>query len=157
MIFNTSQLKPRELREKIATEFSKDKQVGFTVNVMSFGFKHGLPIDADLVFDVRFLPNPYYIDQMRPKTGLDKEVSSYVLKWSETQKFLEKLTDLLTFMLPYYKREGKAQIVIAIGCTGGQHRSVALTEYISNYFQESYTVHVSHRDIGKSKGKVDAR
>ena len=157
LIFNTSQLKPRELREKIATEFSKDKQVGFTVNVMSFGFKHGLPIDADLVFDVRFLPNPYYIDQMRPKTGLDKEVSSYVLKWSETQKFLEKLTDLLTFMLPYYKREGKAQIVIAIGCTGGQHRSVALTEYISNYFQKSYTVHVSHRDIGKSKGKVDAR
>ncbi|MFJ7832008.1 RNase adapter RapZ [Peribacillus sp. NPDC046944] len=157
LIFNTSQLKPRELREKIASEFSKDKQVGFSVNVMSFGFKHGLPIDADLVFDVRFLPNPYYIDQMRPKTGLDKEVSSYVLKWGETQKFLEKLTDLLAFMLPYYKREGKAQLVIAIGCTGGQHRSVALTEYISNFFKKSYTVHVSHRDIEKSKGKVDAR
>lgn len=157
LIFNTSQLKPRELREKIASEFSKDKQVGFTINVMSFGFKHGLPIDADLVFDVRFLPNPFYIDQMRPKTGLDKEVSSYVLKWSETQKFLEKLTDLLAFMLPYYKREGKAQLVVAIGCTGGQHRSVALTEYISNHFQNSYTVQVSHRDIENSKGKTDAR
>ena len=79
----------------------------FTVNVMSFGFKHGIPIDADLVFDVRFLPNPYYIEHMRPQTGLDEEVYSYVLKWNETKKFLEKLTDLLTFMLPHYKREGK--------------------------------------------------
>jgi RNase adapter protein RapZ len=157
LIFNTSELKPLELREKIAAEFSVDKTVGFTINVMSFGFKHGLPIDADLVFDVRFLPNPYYIDQMRPKTGLEQEVSSYVLKWSETQKFFEKLTDLLTFMLPYYKREGKAQLVIAIGCTGGQHRSVALTEYISNFFKDDYRVEVSHRDIGKSKGKVNAR
>ena len=95
---------------------------------MSFGFKHGIPIDADLVFDVRFLPNPHYIDHMRPKTGMDEEVSSYVLKWTETQKFIEKVTDLLSFMLPHYKREGKAQLVIAIGCTGGQHRSVALAE-----------------------------
>ncbi|MFY0783641.1 RNase adapter RapZ [Peribacillus simplex] len=157
LIFNTSQLKPRELREKIAAEFSADKSVGFTVNVMSFGFKHGLPIDADLVFDVRFLPNPYYIDHMRPKTGLEQEVSSYVLKWSETQKFLEKVTDLLAFMLPYYKREGKAQLVVAIGCTGGQHRSVALTEYISNHFKKDYRVQVSHRDIEKSKGKADVR
>ena len=157
LIFNTSEMKPKELREKIAAEFSADKQVSFTVNVMSFGFKHGLPIDADLVFDVRFLPNPYYIDQMRPKTGLDEEVSSYVLKWSETQKFLEKLTDLLAFMLPYYKREGKAQLVIAIGCTGGQHRSVTLTEYLARHFEKDYVVQVSHRDIVKSKGKADAR
>ena len=128
IIYNTSQMKPRELREKILTQFSANNKTIFTVNVMSFGFKHGIPIDADLVFDVRFLPNPHYIDHMRPKTGLDEEVSSYVLKWAETQKFLEKVTDLLSFMLPHYKREGKAQLVIAIGCTGGQHRSVTLAE-----------------------------
>ncbi|MFB8735855.1 hypothetical protein ACEQPO_25760 [Bacillus sp. SL00103] len=104
----------------------------FTVNVMSFGFKYGLPIDADLVFDVRFLPNPYYIESMRPQTGNDEEMRSYVMKWSETQKFTEKLIDLLSFMLPSYKREGKSQLVIAIGCTGGQHRSVTLANYLSN-------------------------
>ena len=111
-IYNTSQLKPRELREKIETEFSTSHRPVFTVNVMSFGFKHGIPIDADLVFDVRFLPNPFYIEHMRPQTGLDEEVYSYVLKWNETKKFLEKLTDLLTFMLPNYKREGKASLLL---------------------------------------------
>jgi RNase adapter protein RapZ len=156
-IYNTSDLKPRELREKILKEFSNNKQVIFTVNVMSFGFKHGIPIDADLVFDVRFLPNPHYIEHMRPKTGLDEDVSSYVLKWNETNKFLEKVTDLLSFMLPQYKREGKAQVIIAIGCTGGQHRSVALAEYIANYFKKDYITHVSHRDIEKRKGHQDAK
>ncbi|USK69906.1 RNase adapter RapZ [Peribacillus asahii] len=156
LIYNTSQLKPRELREKITMEFSTSKQPVFTVNVMSFGFKHGIPIDADLVFDVRFLPNPHYIEHMRPQTGLEEEVSNYVLKWSETKKFLEKVTDLLTFMLPYYKREGKSQLIIAIGCTGGQHRSVALTEYLANYFKKDYTTQISHRDIEKRKGKQDA-
>lgn len=154
IIYNTSQMKPRELREKIQTEFSVNKKNIFTVNVISFGFKHGLPIDADLVFDVRFLPNPHYIDHMRPLTGLDKDVSNYVLKWSDTQKFLEKVTDLLSFMLPHYKREGKAQLVIAIGCTGGQHRSVALTEYIGHYFEKDYHTKISHRDIEKRKEKI---
>ncbi|MBA4537572.1 RNase adapter RapZ [Bacillus aquiflavi] len=151
LIYNTSQLKPRELREKILKEFSANKQATFIVNLMSFGFKYGLPIDADLVFDVRFLPNPHYVDHMRPKTGLDDEVSNYVLKWNETQKFLEKLTDLLNFMLPHYKREGKAQLVIAIGCTGGQHRSVALAEYISHYYQDEYHTRITHRDIERRK------
>ena len=151
IIYNTSKLKPKELREKIQTEFSVNKKSEFTVNVLSFGFKHGIPIDADLVFDVRFLPNPHYIDSMRPLTGLDKDVSTYVFKWSDTQKFLEKVTDLLTFMLPHYKREGKAQLVIAIGCTGGQHRSVALTEYIGDYFSKDYHTKISHRDIEKRK------
>jgi UPF0042 nucleotide-binding protein len=154
IIYNTSTLKPRELREKILTEFSVNKKPIFTVNVMSFGFKHGIPIDADLVFDVRFLPNPFYIEHMRPKTGLEEEVSGYVLKWNETQKFLEKLLDLLTFMMPQYKREGKAQLVVAIGCTGGQHRSVTIAEYIADYFHQDYTTHVFHRDIEKGKGKV---
>ena len=107
MIFDTSDLKPKQLREKIVTHFATNQGQVFTVNVMSFGFKYGLPIDADLVFDVRFLPNPYYIESMRPQTGNDEEVRSYVMKWSETQKFTEKLIDLLSFMLPSYKREGK--------------------------------------------------
>ncbi|MBN8201635.1 MULTISPECIES: RNase adapter RapZ [Bacillaceae] len=154
LIYNTSQMKPRELREKILTEFSLNKKTIFTVNVMSFGFKHGIPIDADLVFDVRFLPNPHYIEHMRPKTGLDEEVSSYVLKWTETSKFLEKVTDLLSFMLPHYKREGKAQLVVAIGCTGGQHRSVALTEYIANFYSKDYHTAITHRDIERRKENI---
>ncbi|MBM7580070.1 RNase adapter RapZ [Jeotgalibacillus terrae] len=151
-IYNTSNLKPRELREKILQEFSVNKQSLFTVNVMSFGFKHGLPIDADLVFDVRFLPNPHYIDHMRPQTGLDEEVSEYVMKWTETKKFLEKTIDLLQFMLPHYKREGKSQLVIAIGCTGGQHRSVALAEEIARAFAKDYHTQITHRDIHKKQG-----
>ncbi|OMF59874.1 RNase adaptor protein RapZ [Paenibacillus sp. FSL R5-0490] len=154
LIYNTSQMKPRELREKILTEFSLNKKTIFTVNVMSFGFKHGIPIDADLVFDVRFLPNPHYIEHMRPKTGLDEEVSGYVLKWTETSKFLEKVTELLSFMLPHYKREGKAQLVVAIGCTGGQHRSVALTEYIADYFSKDYNTAITHRDIDRRKEHI---
>ncbi|WP_075982889.1 RNase adapter RapZ [Bacillus massilinigeriensis] len=154
IIYNTSTMKPRELREKIITEFSVNKQTIFTVNVMSFGFKYGLPIDADLVFDVRFLPNPYYIEHMRPQTGLDEEVKNYVLKWNETNKFLEKVTELLSFMLPHYKREGKAQLIIAVGCTGGQHRSVALAEYIGHYFEKEYHTVISHRDIEKRKEKI---
>ncbi len=130
-------MKPRDLREKIVQHFAADHGHTFTVNVMSFGFKYVLPIDADLVFDVRFLPNPYYIDSMRPLTGKDQEVSSYVMKWNETQKFLEKLTELLSFMLPSYKREGKSQLVIAIGCTGGQHRSVTLAEYLADYYKRT--------------------
>ncbi|KIL49992.1 RNase adapter RapZ [Jeotgalibacillus soli] len=153
IIYNTSSMKPRELREKILEEFSANKKSLFTVNVMSFGFKHGLPIDADLVFDVRFLPNPHYIDHMRPKTGLEEEVFTYVMKWNETQKFLEKTIDLLAFMLPHYKREGKSQLVIAIGCTGGQHRSVALTEEIARSFAKDYHTRVTHRDIEKRQVK----
>jgi len=151
LIYNSSDMKPKDLREKILTEFSANKQTIFTVNVMSFGFKYGIPIDADLVFDVRFLPNPHYIEHMRPKTGLDEEVSTYVLKWNETSKFLEKVTELLAFMLPHYKREGKAQLVVAIGCTGGQHRSVALTEYIAHHFEKDYETRITHRDIERRK------
>lgn len=154
-IYNTSALKPRELREKIAKEFAVNKQVSFTINVMSFGFKHGLPIDADLVFDVRFLPNPFYIEHMRPMTGLDQEVSSYVLKWNETQKFIKKWVDLLDFMIPQYRREGKAQLVIAVGCTGGQHRSVTLAEFLGDRYKDEYDTRVTHRDINKRKVHTD--
>jgi RNase adapter protein RapZ len=150
-ILDTSDIKPKQLRERIIQRFSQTDQESFTVNVTSFGFKYGVPIDADLVFDVRFLPNPHYIEHMRPQTGLDEEVSSYVLKWTETQKFVEKLIDMLSFMLPHYKREGKSQLVIGIGCTGGQHRSVTLAEYVGKYFSEEYKTRISHRDIERRK------
>ena len=146
-IYNTSKMKPRELREKIQEEFSSKGSNVFTVNVMSFGFKHGMPIDADLVLDVRFLPNPYYMEELRLKSGLDEEVSSYVLKWVETQTLIEKLTDLFTFMIPQYKREGKTQLVIAFGCTGGQHRSVTLAEYFGKLLKADNKTAITHRDV----------
>ncbi|MFT8872303.1 MAG: RNase adapter RapZ [Sporolactobacillus sp.] len=143
---DTSDMSTRKLRDQIIEYFGKEEET-FRVNLLSFGFKYGLPIDADLVFDVRFLPNPYYIKYMRPRTGLDADISEYVLKWTETQQFLNKLMDLLTFMLPQYKREGKGQLVIAIGCTGGMHRSVALAEWIGKQLNADYPVTVAHRDI----------
>ncbi|WP_099222675.1 RNase adapter RapZ [Listeria costaricensis] len=151
LVINTSSLKPRELRERINREFKTSEREVFNVQVMSFGFKYGLPIDADLVFDVRFLPNPHYIDKMRPLTGRDQEVYDYVMKWPETQEFLDKVVDLLLFTLPYYKREGKTQLLVAIGCTGGQHRSVALTEYIGKTLQNKYETGISHRDMKRRK------
>ncbi|WP_010631921.1 RNase adapter RapZ [Sporolactobacillus vineae] len=143
---DTSALSSRQLRDQIISDFGKESET-FRVNLLSFGFKYGLPMDADLVFDVRFLPNPYYVKHMRDRTGLDADISEYVLKWTETQQFLKKLTDLLQFMLPQYKREGKGQIVIAIGCTGGKHRSVALAEWLGKKFSADYPTSVSHRDI----------
>lgn len=151
-IYNTSSMKPKELRERIITEFSAQMSKSFNVNVMSFGFKHGMPIDADLVFDVRFLPNPYYIEKMRPMTGLDEEVSSYVLKMDDTQTLINKLTDLFEFMLPRYQEEGKSQLVIAFGCTGGQHRSVTLAEYFGHLLEKELPTVITHRDVEKRKG-----
>ncbi|MFC4557484.1 RNase adapter RapZ [Virgibacillus kekensis] len=151
-IIDTTNLKPKELREKILKAYTEKKQEIFSVHMVSFGFKYGLPIDADLVFDVRFLPNPHYVSHMQPLTGLNPEVASYVFKWSDTQKFNEKVLDLLQFMLPQYKKEGKSQLVVAIGCTGGQHRSVALAEYFAKQLSSNYITHVSHRDIDKRKG-----
>lgn len=150
-IIDTTGLKPRELREKILKIYSEEDQEIFSVNMVSFGFKYGIPIDADLVFDVRFLPNPHYVGHLQPLTGLNQEVSSYVFKWSDTQKFTEKVLDLLEFMLPQYKKEGKSQLIIAIGCTGGQHRSVALAEHFAKELSHQYIVHITHRDIDKRK------
>lgn len=151
-IIDTSNLKPKELREKIVQLYADDHQEIFSIHFVSFGFKYGMLIDADLVFDVRFLPNPHYVPHMQPLTGLNPEVASYVFKWKETQVFCEKVLDLLDFMLPQYKKEGKSQLVVAIGCTGGQHRSVALTEYFSKQLEDKYITHISHRDIDKRKG-----
>ncbi|MFF5995253.1 RNase adapter RapZ [Lysinibacillus sp. KU-BSD001] len=152
-VFNTSKMKPRELRERIALEFSHTSTPMFSVNVMSFGFKHGMPIDADLVFDVRFLKNPYYVEELRHKTGLQTEVSSYVLATDETQALIAKLTDLFQFMIPHYKAEGKSQLVIAFGCTGGQHRSVTLAEYFGKLLGHTEQTVITHRDIQHSYKK----
>lgn len=151
-IYNTSNMTPRELKERIYTDFSVQDSNVFTVNILSFGFKHSMPIDADLVFDVRFLPNPFYIEELKPLTGLDPAVSDYVLKWNETQTLIEKLTDLFQFLIPQYKSEGKAQLVIAFGCTGGQHRSVTLAEYYGKLLGEQYKTIVTHRDARIRKG-----
>ncbi|MBD1372236.1 RNase adapter RapZ [Hazenella sp. IB182357] len=147
-ILNTSVLKPSELKDKISSLFTFFDAAELAITFMSFGFKHGVPIDADLVFDVRFLPNPHYVDTLRPKTGQSNEVSHYVMKWAETKQFLVKLVDMLAFLLPQYHKEGKTQLVVAIGCTGGKHRSVAIAEYLNEYFDEERS-RVFHRDIQK--------
>lgn len=151
-IIDTTDMKPRDLREKIVDEYAEEKQDVFSIQFVSFGFKHGILIDADIAIDVRFLPNPHYVPQLQPLTGLNSDVSSYVFKWTETKLFIEKFLDLLEFMLPQYKKEGKSQLIVGIGCTGGQHRSVALTEYFANELADQYITHITHRDIDKRKG-----
>jgi len=150
LILDSSQLKPIQLKEKISNYFST-MQSRMTVNITSFGFKYGIPIDSDLVFDVRFLPNPHYIPELRPKTGLDEEVSTYVFKWDETSQFVRKLEDFIAFTLPHYQREGKSQLIIGIGCTGGKHRSVSIAEYLGEKFSGQYVTRVSHRDIERDR------
>ena len=150
-VFDTTNKKPRELQSFINQEFSNATIPTFSIQVMSFGFKHGIAIDADLVFDVRFLKNPYYEVELRHKTGLQTEVSSYVLATEDAQQLIVKLTDLLQFMIPRYKAEGKSQLVIAFGCTGGQHRSVTLAEYFGKYLANNEHTVITHRDIKHTK------
>lgn len=148
VVIDTSQLKPGQLKDKISSQFT-NMDGSLRVNVMSFGFKYGVPIDADIVFDVRFLPNPHYVKELKSLTGREEEVSEYVFKWPETKQFIQKLVDMLSFTLPYYQREGKAQLVVGIGCTGGKHRSVAIAEYLGALFKNDYPVQVSHRDVDR--------
>ncbi|NBD28328.1 RNase adapter RapZ [Paenibacillus glycinis] len=152
-IIDTSNLKPAHLKERIMSRFTNSDMSTISVNVISFGFKYGVPIDADLIFDVRFLPNPHYVDHLRPNTGQDPEVYEYVMKWPETQAFLSKLLDMLQFLIPLYRKEGKSQVVIGIGCTGGKHRSVAIAEYLGRMLGSSDTeiVRVSHRDADRDR------
>ncbi|MHB1684072.1 MAG: RNase adapter RapZ [Bacilli bacterium] len=150
LVLNTSRMRPLELKEILGKRYTgMDDEETLSVNVISFGFKYGIPIDADLVFDVRFLPNPYYIEALRSRSGRDPDVYDYVMKWPTTQKFMAKLLDLSDFLLPQYVREGKRQVVVAIGCTGGRHRSVAIAENLREHLQKSFTVTVAHRDLGK--------
>jgi UPF0042 nucleotide-binding protein len=152
-VIDTSNLKPNQLKESIISRFNHLDGDMLTLNVISFGFKYGIPIDADLIFDVRFLPNPHYIESMRPNTGQDPEVYEYVMKWGETQEFLAKLLDMLHFLIPQYKKEGKSQVVVGIGCTGGKHRSVAIAEYMGRVMGSSETeiVRISHRDAERDR------
>lgn len=151
-IIDTSQLLTRELKEEIDDIFVRNKEYNsLIVTILSFGFKKGIPADADLVFDVRFLPNPFYIDELKYKTGNDKEVQDYVMAFPEAHVFLEKLTDMLTFLIPNYVKEGKHQLVIGIGCTGGKHRSVTLANALYGKLKDhgTYGVNLYHRDEGK--------
>lgn len=156
LVIDTTDLTPRQLREKLLKAFS-DSETGdlFRIELVSFGFKHGLPIDADIAMDVRFLPNPYYIPELREKTGVDQEVYDYVMQQSETEEFFNRFMALLAVNLPGYKREGKSNVNIAIGCTGGHHRSVALVERVAQQLRsDGYNVNISHRDKDKTKESV---
>lgn len=149
-VIDTTNLLTRELKEELDKIFvNNEKYNNLMINIVSFGFKHGIPQDADLVFDVRFLPNPFYIDDLKKLTGLDKGVQDYVMGFQESHDFLDKLEDMIKFLIPLYIKEGKYQLVIAIGCTGGQHRSVTLAGelYKRLTHKGDYGITVRHRDV----------
>ena len=149
-VIDTSNLLTRELNSELHRIFVEDEEYNsLMITLLSFGFKNGIPADADLVFDVRFLPNPFYLDELKPKTGNDKEVRDYVMAYDEAKEFLDKLTDMVHFLIPHYVKEGKNRLVIAIGCTGGQHRSVTLANELYERMknQGGYGIKLFHRDI----------
>lgn len=151
-LVDTSHMLTRELKKELAKIFVQNKEYkNLYITVLSFGFKYGIPNDADLVFDVRFLPNPYYIEELRPMSGNDKAVRDYVMGNDKAGKFLEKLLDMAEFLIPNYIAEGKTQLVIGIGCTGGKHRSVTLANEFYEALEkaENYGIRIEHRDIGK--------
>ena len=149
-IIDTTNLSPAQLKERITVLFLGENKTGLVVNCMSFGFKYGPPTEGDLVFDVRCFPNPFYIDNLRNLTGLDAPVKDYVFSSEQTCTFMTKLYDMIDFLLPLYVEEGKSQLIIAIGCTGGKHRSVAITEAIFRHLSDKgIRAAVNHRDIQK--------
>ncbi len=152
LVIDTSRLSTAQLRGELLDFFGEEgKKGGMTVSLMSFGFKHGLPLEADLVFDVRFMPNPFYIEELRPQTGLDQAVSEYVFSFPQTGDYLSRLQELLAFSLPLYAEEGKTSLVIAVGCTGGHHRSVAMAHALAEFIRkQGYQVMEHHRDISRS-------
>ena len=151
-IIDTSALSTSKLRGEVLRLFGGDSAVpAMGVNVISFGFKYGIPLEADLVFDVRFLPNPYYIAELRHQTGLDKPVYDFVFGYQETRDFMTHLENLISFLLPKYVEEGKTMLVIGIGCTGGQHRSVAITRALADFIrQKGYQATDNHRDMTRA-------
>ena len=153
-IMDTSQLLVRELVQNMDEIFQQNREFkNMVVTVLSFGFKNGIPSDADLVFDVRFLPNPYYVDELKTKTGNDKEVQEFVMNCTQAGTFLDKLSDMVQFLIPNYVIEGKNQLVVAIGCTGGKHRSVTIANKLYEILKEDreYKVKIEHRDIEKGR------
>ena len=150
-IIDTSELKKVELRDKIHRLFGNTEGEQMNINVLSFGFKFGMPLDADMVLDVRFLPNPFYIETMRHKSGAVPEVAEYIAKWPVTQEFIERLDGMIDFLVPQYVKEGKSQLVIAVGCTGGMHRSVFIAKHIYERLSaKKYPVKLEHRDLMKN-------
>jgi len=149
-IIDTTTLTPQEFKQVIFSSFKEAPELDtMNVSLVSFGYKYGIPVDADLVIDTRFLPNPHYIERLRPLTGNDPEVSRFVLKSSVTQKFLRKYFGLLKFLIPYYIKEGKSYLTIAVGCTGGRHRSVIIVNELKKSLEKKYPVKTQYRDIGK--------
>lgn len=151
-IIDTTNLSAKELRDTLSESFLllSDKARALRVNLVSFGYKYGMPLDADLVLDVRFLPNPHYIDELKPYTGNDSKIKDFVLNNPVAQKFLKKFFNLLKYLVPHYIKEGKAYLTIAIGCTGGKHRSVVVTNELEKYLTgRHYDVKVKHRDVNK--------
>ena len=152
IIIDTSKYTIKDLREKINEYFGDYKSVEeeISISVLSFGFKYGIPVDSDLVFDVRFIPNPFYIPELKPLSGMDEPVKEYVLKQQETKDFLEKLNDMLKFLIPNYAKEGKKQLIVSIGCTGGRHRSVAIANAVYEELKkEDFNTSIEHRDINE--------
>ncbi|MCK9478393.1 MAG: RNase adapter RapZ [Firmicutes bacterium] len=149
-IIDTSHSTSRQFKDRLTELFgdtSENKSI--VINILSFGFKYGIPIDSDLIFDVRFLPNPFYISELKNKSGLDAEVSDYVMKFPQSIEFQEKLYDMVDFLIPHYIEEGKSQIVISIGCTGGKHRSVTFTHQLTEHLKDKgCRVFEVHRDLG---------
>ena len=151
-VIDTSNLLTRELKEEIDRIFIKNEEYNsLMVTILSFGFKNGIPADSDLVFDVRFLPNPYYIDELKPKTGNDKAVQDYVMGFPEAEEFLAMLEHMIHFLIPNYVKEGKYQLIIGIGCTGGKHRSVTLANELYKRMKDqgNYGLKIYHRDVGQ--------
>lgn len=150
-VIDSSDLTGNQLRTRLTQILVGDDKDVMNIHVESFGFKHGIPSEADFVIDVRCLPNPYWVENLRSKTGLDKEVRDYVFSFDESRQLLDKLIDMLDFLNPLYIKEGKSQIVFAIGCTGGNHRSVAIAEALKEHFEKKWdNVSVNHRDINRA-------
>jgi UPF0042 nucleotide-binding protein len=151
-IIDTSELSTTALRSKITSLFTSEHEYQrMNITVVSFGFKYGIPLDADMVFDVRFLPNPFYVESLRRKSGEVAEVGEYIFKWPITQQFMEKVVDFVDFLVPNYIKEGKSQLIIAIGCTGGMHRSVFVARKIYESIKnKGYKINLDHRDIKKN-------
>ena len=160
VIIDTSKYAIKDLREEMARKFGDkempEKQMAITI--LSFGFKYGIPVDSDLVFDVRFIPNPFYIPELKPFSGNDEPVKNYVMEQTETQTFLQKVNDMFEFLIPNYQKEGKRQLIISIGCTGGRHRSVAIANSIyETLHSNNHDVYVEHRDIKEDVHKGDKK
>jgi UPF0042 nucleotide-binding protein len=151
-IIDTTLLSPQQLKEEITSLYAPDsEQENILITLVAFGFKYGVPLDSDLVFDVRFLPNPHYVEHLRPLTGNNEEVKEYVWKWTITHKFFQKLVDMIQFLVPCYIKEGKPHLVISIGCTGGKHRSVSMVNELEKILKgKNYRVIKEYRDIEKA-------